>query len=117
VSGKSPSPARDDLASVERAVHATIRALGPELRRQKKWQADWYAGTDLICAAARFRQHVGVEFWRGSELVAAGVPLEGIGKNLRHLKVRTLAEATEGTLPRAIREALRLDATGSPRPR
>jgi hypothetical protein len=106
---KGAPVAAEDLALVEKAVAATIRGEAPELHIERKWNNDWRAGTDLVLCHAAFSQHVGVEFWRGSSLPDPTKLLEGTGKNLRHVKVRTSAEARSPAFRRLIRDAVRLD--------
>ncbi len=96
-------------------VREVVRAIAPGLRVEKKWGQSWYAGTDLVFLVGAFSHHVGVEFWRGSSLRDPGHLLEGTGKNLRHVKVRTTAEATAPALIELLREAVRLDQTEPPR--
>jgi hypothetical protein len=106
-----------DLESVEKALHRLVRAVGPDLRIERKWAHDWYAGTDLVLCIGRFRHHVGVEFWRGSALAPRFPGLEGTGKNLRHLKVRSLTEAKAATTRSLLAAAIRLDRASPKRSR
>jgi hypothetical protein len=107
--GGSPHPSTEHLDEVERELHRAVRAVGPTLRIERKWNNDWYAGTDLILCIGAFSHHVGVEFWRGADLVPKHPILQGTGKNLRHLKVRTLEEARSASVAAVIRAAVRLD--------
>jgi hypothetical protein len=94
---------------VAEAVREVVRAVAPELRVEKKWGQPWYVGTDLVLLVGEFTHHVGVEFWRGTSLSDPRHLLEGTGKNLRHVKVRTTAAATSPALIALVREAVRLD--------
>jgi len=77
----------------------------------------WFVGRDLVCAVFEYRRHVGVEFWRGIDLPDPSGLLEGTGKNLRHVKLRAVADATSGPFRRLLRAADRLDRTEPPRRR
>ncbi|HTS33108.1 MAG TPA: hypothetical protein VMI55_04120 [Thermoplasmata archaeon] len=94
-----------------------MRAVGPALRTERKWGNDWYAGTDLILCIGAFSKHVGVEFWRGATLAPSHPVLEGTGKNLRHLKIRTRSEARSVAVLAVIRAAVRLDRSAPKRSR
>jgi hypothetical protein len=107
----------DDPARIEEAVHEVVRALAPELTRITKWGMPWYAGNDLVLLVGTFSHHVGVEFWRGTTLRDPGHLLEGTGKNLRHVKMQRLADATAPAFIQLVREAVRLDRSMPPRPR
>jgi hypothetical protein len=115
--GGSPHPGAEELDEVERELHRAVRAVGPTLRIERKWNNDWYAGTDLILCIGAFSQHVGVEFWRGADLVPKHPILQGTGKNLRHLKIRTRAEARSAPVAAVIRAAIRLDRANPKRTR
>ena len=113
---KAAGPA-DLLASVERAARAAVSAAGPHLVTRRRWGHDWMAGTDLVCLVGRFSSHVGVEFWRGSSLAPDHPMLEGTGKNLRHVKLRTVAEARSAEFASLVRAAVELDGRSEPRRR
>ena len=112
-SPRPPSPARPDavveLDRLEEAAHEVVRAVAPELTRVTKWGHPWYAGNDLVLLVGAFSHHVGVEFWRGTTLRDPGRLLEGTGKNLRHVKLRRLEDATAPAFVELVKEAVRLD--------
>jgi hypothetical protein len=107
----------EDLDRVSEAVREVVRAVGPDLTVMKKWGMPWYTGRDLVLLVGTFQQHVSIEFWRGTTLRDPRHLLEGTGKNLRHVKLRRVAEATAPALVALIREAIRLDLAEEPRPR
>ncbi len=123
----SPPPRRTQTAAsplappsvpeLERAVRALARATAPDLRTVVKWGTPWLVGRDLVLAVVAFSRHVGVEFWRGTSLPDPTKLLEGTGKNLRHVKVRTLTEARSPALRGLVAAAVRLDARSMPRTR
>ncbi len=114
---RPPSATAVDLPAVEAALHAVTRRTAPGLRQVRKWEVDWYAGTDLVLCIGAFSRHVGVEFWRGSTLAPDHPLLEGTGKNLRHVKVRSLEEARSPEFRALVRAAVRLDRTAPARVR
>jgi hypothetical protein len=105
----------DSMERVEEAVREVIRAIGPTLHIEKKWGHPWYAGNDLVVLTGAFGHHVGVEFFRGSSLPDPHHLLEGTGKNLRHVKLRSIREATAPALVELLRAAVRLDEVEPPR--
>jgi hypothetical protein len=105
----SDRPDGETMARIERELQRRVRQLAPSLHRERKWGVDWYVGTDLVLCVGAFSRHVGVEFWRGSTLATSHPSLEGTGKNLRHLKVRSLEEARRPSLAKIVRAAVRLD--------
>ena len=110
-SNAAPEP----LERVEAAVREVIRGIAPELHMVKRWGMPWLAGNDLVVLPGRFSHHVGVEFWRGTELSDPHHLLEGTGKDLRHVKLRTVRDATSPAMVALLREAVRRDQTEPPR--
>ena len=108
------APSVPGMDRVADGVREVIRAVAPELRLERKWGQPWYVGTDLVCAVVTYAHHVGVEFWRGTSLKDPHHLLEGTGKNLRHVKVRTPVATTAPGLIALLREAVRLDAAEPP---
>ena len=112
--GSSPG---DPIPKVLEAVAKTVVAATRTLHAQVKWNNEWRAGQDLVLCYSSFAHHVGIEFWRGSHLPDPGRLLEGTGKNLRHVKVRSVPEAKAPELVELIRAAVELDRTEPPRKR
>ena len=110
-----PSP--ESMEEIERAANRSIRTNAPNTRSEVKWGSPWYVGKDLICVVGAFAHHVGVEFWRGSTVPDPDHLLEGTGKNLRHVKLRSIAEATSPKFARLVRAAVRLDRVAEKRTR
>lgn len=108
------SPTMDDVAA---EAERLIERVAPGLKRVTKWGMPWFAGRDLVVLVGAFSKHVGVEFWRGSTLPDPDGLLEGTGKNLRHVKLRTLDEAGAPALGRLIRRAVAIDRREPPRAR
>ncbi|MCI4341680.1 MAG: DUF1801 domain-containing protein [Thermoplasmata archaeon] len=104
-------------SDIEAEAHRAVRRVAPRAGRTRKWNNDWYAGQDLVCCIAAFRAHVGVEFWCGSTLVDPHGLLEGTGKNLRHVKLRSAKEARNPRFAALVRSAFKLDQQSEKRTR
>jgi hypothetical protein len=98
-----------NIAELKKDVQRTLEAVGPQLRLERKWGHDWYAGIDLVCGVFAFKEHVDIEFWRGTTLPDPSGLLEGTGKTLRHVKVLTPADAQAPALRALLRAAVALD--------
>jgi hypothetical protein len=98
------------VAEIQKHVTHAVKMAGPQLRIERKWGHDWFAGTDLICAVSAYKQHVDIEFWRGSTIPDPTGLLEGTGKALRHVKVHTRADAESPALRALLHAAILLDA-------
>ena len=114
---RSPEAPMDEMTSIAEEVQRIIRRAGPALRVETRWGHPWFVGRDLVVLVGAFSRHVGVEFWRGSSLPNPDGILEGTGKNLRHVKLRTLEEARSRAFATLVRQALELDARSEKRTR
>jgi hypothetical protein len=97
------------MEQIAQRARDAIRREAPHLRVERHWGHSWFVGTDMVCVVGAFSQHVGVEFWRGSIVPDPDHLLEGTGKNLRHVKLRTEEEASSPKFARLIRRATALD--------
>jgi hypothetical protein len=113
---RSLSPV-DEPERVAETVRSLVRAIAPELKIERKWGNPWYVGNDLVFLVGAFTHHAGIEFWRGTTLKDPHHLLEGTGKNMRHVKLRSVEAATSPELVGLLREAIRLDSISPPRPR
>ncbi|MCI4330696.1 MAG: DUF1801 domain-containing protein [Thermoplasmata archaeon] len=107
--GSPNSGPTDSIPAVLEAVGAAVDRNCPQLHLKESWGQPWRAGTDLVVCFAAFTHHVGVEFWRGSTVPDPDGLLEGTGKNLRHVKVRSVAEARTNEFAALLRAAVLLD--------
>ena len=105
------------MPRIARLANDVVRAKGPDLRTERRWGHPWYVGRDMVCLVGAFSRHVGVEFWRGGSLPDPHGLLEGTGKNLRHVKLRTLEEARSPHFAALVSAAVRLDLRSEKRSR
>ncbi len=135
-------PARDprehSLATQLRTLPASVRAIVQAARRAVKaaapaaievscqmaqprsksmmWKLCQYAkeGEDgYVVAIGAYTSHASIFFARGVELDDGSGVLEGSGKQLRYVTLRTPADAERATVKRAVRDAFRL-GSGKP---
>src|SRR5580658_7647591 len=106
---KSEGSKPPTVAEIQKHVTHALKMAAPQLRIERKWGHDWFAGTDLVCAVSAYKQHVDIEFWRGSTIPDPTGLLEGTGKALRHVKVHTLEDAESPALRALIHAAVLLD--------
>ena len=114
---RPPRGGADAPERVAETVRDLVRAIAPQLKVEPRWGHPWYTGNDLVLLVGAFEHHASVEFWRGSTLKDPEHLLEGAGKNLRHVKLRSVEEATRPAFVGLLREAIRLDEQEPPRPR
>jgi hypothetical protein len=103
------TPGQVSVPDLLKHVQQVVQEVGPHLRLERKWGHDWYAGTDLVCGVFAFKEHVDIEFWRGTTLPDPAGLLEGTGKNMRNVKVHTVDDAMAPALRTLLRAAVALD--------
>jgi hypothetical protein len=104
------------------AARATVRAVAPkadELACQSKrprsksamWKLVRYAvGGEVVVTIGTFTKHSNIFFARGSELDDAHGLLEGTGKSLRYITLRTPSDAKSAGVKAIVRQAFALAA-------
>jgi hypothetical protein len=98
-------------AEIGRALRAMVRATIPQAH-EILVARDNYIGycvgespRNSVCHLCPVRDYVRLGFWYGGRLADPAHRLEGTGKRLRHVKVRTLAAAHDPALPALVAAA------------
>src|SRR5438552_16182370 len=111
-----------DIRDLAQQVRALIASVAPDADESLKpgWKVIWYGfGTKMpeqFAVVMPTKNHVGLGFTHGTELPDPAGKLEGTGKRMRHVKLRTAADVADpavATMLRvqvALRKAERKDA-------
>lgn len=94
------------------ALRRAIRAEGPALVEDVKWNSPAWGGQKLVLCLMVFDTHLNLGFYRGAELAKRHPSIEGTGKSIRHIKIHGAADAKLASVRAAIRDAIELDAAG-----
>jgi hypothetical protein len=116
-----------DIQALTNQVRALIASLSPDADENLKlgWKVIWYGfGTkmpDQFAVLMPTRNHVGLGFAHGAELPDPAGKLEGVGKRMRHVKLRREAEVADPAVAALLRAQMeRSRASGgradAPRP-
>jgi hypothetical protein len=101
------------LDSPRSEVAARLRGIvlkaAPRSRESFKWGAPCYDLNGLLCSIRPSKSHVALNFFHGAKLVDPDGLLEGSGKQLRHIKVRTNEEVREAAFSKLVRQAMKLN--------
>ena len=101
-----------ELQAIERALRATIRAEFPGAVEQVDFSNKLIAFgrsmkiRGLLFALIAHKSHVNLQLADGAVLPDHDGLIEGTGKRIRHIKVRTVAEASSTAVVAAIRAQL-----------
>jgi hypothetical protein len=112
-----------DIRDLTHQVRALIASVTPDADEYLKrgWKVIWYGFgprmPDQFAVVMPTRNHVGLGFAYGSDLPDPKGKLEGTGKRMRHVKLRTGADVSDPALAALIRAQvalMRAGAGGSP---
>lgn len=78
-----------DVAPIARLLRHRMRREATELRETVKWEMPCNSGRENVCYIAAHSAHVNLGFYRGAEQADPGHLLEGNGKGLGHVKIRS----------------------------
>lgn len=83
-------------------LRALVLKVVPDAEPSIKWGVPFYARNGKsVCAIAAFKEHVGINFFATPSVLAdPGKKLEGGGKSMRMLKVRTAKDIDAASITR-----------------
>ena len=77
----------EQIGLLARDVRNMILELVPEMDEAIKWKNLFYEQNGFVCAIVLHKDHVNLQFARGTELKDPAKMLEGTGKKIRHVKI------------------------------
>ena len=91
----------DKRALLEK-LRAIVQKAVPDAESSIKWGVPFYARNGKsVCSIAAFKEHVGINFFAPPSVLAdPGKKLEGGGKSMRMLKVRTEMDIDTASITR-----------------
>jgi hypothetical protein len=103
-----------DIRDLTHQVRALIASVTPDADEYLKlgWKVIWYGFgpkmPDQFAVVMPTRNHVGLGFAYGADLPDPKGKLEGTGKRMRHVKLRTAAEAADPAIAALLRAQVAL---------
>lgn len=95
-----------DIAMLARDLRDVIRRGVPHASESIKWGMPVYEQDGLICAIRCSRDHVALQFYTsGTELSDPDGLLEGTGKRMRHVKIRSKRDIKRRVLTLWLKQA------------
>ena len=82
----------EDKQEIVKALRSIILSVDPSLNESLKWKQPVYSKKEDICYIFPTGGHVNLGFYRAIELKDPKGLLEGTGKKLRHIKIRSLED-------------------------
>src|SRR5438876_4651393 len=104
-----------DLAGVAKAVRALVRktAAGCE-EYVSPWKTPAFDSNGPLCVFVLGKEHLSLAFLRGAKLSDREKLLEGAGKGVRHVKLRSVADVKRPGVKKLITEAAKLNKKDPP---
>lgn len=104
-----------ELASVAKAVRVLVKktAAGCE-EYVSPWKTPAFDSNGPLCVFVLGKEHLSLAFLRGALLPDPESLLEGTGKGVRHVKLRSVADVKRPGVKRLIREAAKLNKKNPP---
>src|SRR5258705_5546837 len=99
------------VRTIMSAARSTVKAVEPKARETayRGWPTRYFDGDGPVVAVGGYARYAAVFFFRGTELDDPDGQLGGAGALLRHVKLRTAADARRPALKRTIRKAFKVD--------
>jgi len=98
-----------EMQILSRKLRDLILEAEPEFDEVIRWKNLTYGQGKMLLAIVIHKNHLNLEFANGRSLVEKGYPLEGTGKNLRHVKISTESDLEREFLPEIIKKSIELD--------
>ena len=107
-----PSPQKEICQLLREMILDTF----PQMQEEFRWgfPAYYYNGK-RICLTGGFKNHANIELFYGAHLHDAKGRVVGVGKNTRHIKLRSLEEVEPDYLIDLLQQSIKLSKTSAPR--
>ncbi len=82
----------ENKKEIVKALRSIILSIDPSLNESLKWKQPVYSKKGDICYIFPTGSHVNLGFYKAMELKDPKKLLEGTGKNMRHIKIKSLED-------------------------
>ena len=102
-----------ELAPEKRRVAEALRKLileaDAQFQESVKWGNPVYEKEGRVCYIADMGRYMNLGFFQGAKLTDPEGRIEGTGKGMRHIKIRSLDDITQPQFSSWVREAVALN--------
>lgn len=98
-----------EMGTLALKLRNLILEMFPDMDEIIKWKNLVYEKNGYVCAILIHENHVNLEFWRCTELQDPKNLLEGTGKKLRHIKIKTESEINDEYIKKLLEESIELN--------
>ena len=105
-----PSPQKETCQSLRELILENF----PQMREEFKWNYPaFYYKRKRICITGGFKDHANLELFYGAHLQDAQGRIRGVGKNTRHIKLRSLEEIDTNYIVDLLQQSIELSQAGT----
>lgn len=98
-----------EVKSLAQASYDWISAQAPHLGQMTRWGYPSFVGNSTLISVCGHKQYVNIQFHKGSALADPHKLLEGNGKGMRHVKIRTPSDLDQPGLKELVQGAIAQD--------
>ncbi|MCM3741996.1 DUF1801 domain-containing protein [Oceanobacillus luteolus] len=101
----------EDIQAITESLREMILNTSSELKEEYKWSMPNYSYKGLVCYLQASKKHVNLGFQKGNELEAIVDCdiLQGTGKTMRHVRIKSLDEINPELFTVLIQAAIQLN--------
>lgn len=99
----------DAQVEVAQAIRRLVREAVPDAGESIKWSQLVFESNGPFVAFRGHSGHATLTFWRGAELAAGHVRLEGAGERMRHVRFKSVDDVSENDLRALMGDAAALN--------
>jgi len=104
-----------EMAGVAKAVRALVKKTVAGCEEYvSPWKTPAFDSNGPLCVFVLGKEHLSLAFLRGAKLSDPEKLLEGTGKGVRHVKLRSVADVKRAGVKRLITEAAKLNKKDPP---
>ena len=104
-----------ELAGVAKAARALVMKTAADCEEYvSPWKTPAFDSNGPLCVFVLGKEHVSLAFLRGAMLPDPEKLLEGTGKGVRHVKLRSVADVKRAGVKRLIGEAAKMNKKNPP---
>jgi hypothetical protein len=81
----------------------------PDFNEVIKWRMPVYEKNGNVCSIAVYKDHINLEFFQGVELNDPEQLLQGTGKKMRHIKIKSRDEIKVNSIKSLLNQAVKLN--------
>ena len=98
------------IRQIAQAVRNLILSTAPDLRESVKWSNPVYEKRGKVAYVSATDAYVTLGFFKGAAISDPRGSIDGTGKDMRHVKIRSLEDMDMDQLSAFVAEAVELDA-------